>query len=147
MHVTILPSSPFYVIGAINKESIRRSDVQLAAKQPRVESTSTDVAPASRPSSSSAPPSSSRAEVSLIAIMDQLQLMHADFGSHLNHLSDEICKMNTKIGRIAHYQSRLGGFVPSTLEPTEESSLDGGDADDNDDASSSKTDDEMTASQ
>ena len=55
VHVTILPSSPFYVIGAINKESIRRSDVQLAAKQPRVESTSTDVAPASRPSSSSTP--------------------------------------------------------------------------------------------
>ena len=110
-----------------------------------MESTSTDAAPASRLSSSSAPPSSSRAEVSLIAIMDQLKLMHADFGSHLNHLSDEICKMNTKIGRIAHYQSRLGGFVPSTLEPTEESSLDGGD--DDDDASCSETDDEMVASQ
>jgi len=110
-----------------------------------VESTSTDAAPASRPFSSSAPPSSSRAKVSLIAIMDQLQLMHADFGSRLNHLSDEMCKMNTKIGRITHRQSCLGGFVPSTLEPAEESSLDGGD--DDDDASCFETDDEMVASQ
>ena len=59
VHVTIPLSSPFYVMGAISKESILRSDAQLTAKRPRVESTSTDVAPTSRPSSSFAPPSSS----------------------------------------------------------------------------------------
>ena len=62
--------------------------------------------------------------------------MLADFGSCLNHLSDEMCQMNTKIGRIACRQSRFGGFAPSPLlDPVEESS-DGGD-DESDDASSS----------
>ena len=79
--------------------------------------------------------------------MEQLQHMHADFGSHLDHLSDEMCQTNTKIGRMACRQSRLGGFTPSpSPEHAEESSsLDGGD--DDDDASSSKYDDEMTTSQ
>ena len=103
--------------------------------------------PASRPSSSSAPPSSfSGAEVSLAAIMDQLQLMRSDFGSRLNHISNEICQMYTRISRITHCQSRLGGFAPSlSPEPAKESSSDGGD-DDGDDASSSEIDDEMIAS-
>ena len=73
--------------------------------------------------------------------------MRADFGSHLDHLSDEMCQMNTRIGCIARRQSCLAGFSPSpTPKPTEVSSSDGGD-DDNDDASSSKIDDEMAVSQ
>ena len=112
LHFTI-PSSPlFYSIGAIRKEYMR-SDAQLAAKQPRVEPTlaqqkevafhtTMDAAYASRPYSSSAPSSSSKVEASLAAIMDQLQHMRANFGSHFNHLSNEMCQMNTKIGRIAH---------------------------------------------
>ena len=53
--------------------------------------------------------------------------------------------MNTKIGRIAHRQSHLGGLSPSpSLEPTKDSS-DGGD--DDDDASGSSSDDEMIVSQ
>ena len=53
--------------------------------------------------------------------------------------------MNTRIGRIAYRQSRLGGFAPSpSLEPTEPSS-DGGD-DNGDDASYSEIDDEMIVS-
>ena len=59
VHVSIPLSSPFYVIGATSKESIQRSDAQLATKRPRVESTSMDVTPTFRPSSSFAPPSSS----------------------------------------------------------------------------------------
>ena len=108
---------------AISKESIRRSDTHLVAKQPRVESTSTDVVPTSRPFSSFAPPSSSsKAKVSLVAFMDQLQLMHTDFGSHLNHIFDEMCQMNTRIGCIACRQSHLGGFAPSpSPTPTKES--------------------------
>ena len=53
--------------------------------------------------------------------------------------------MNTKIGRIACRQSRLGGFAPSlSPEPAEFSSDDGDD--DGDDACCSEIDDEMTAS-
>ena len=72
--------------------------------------------------------------------------MHADFGYRLDHLSNEMCQMNTTINRIARRQCRLGGFVPSpSLEHAKESSsLDGGD---DDDAFDSETNDEMTASQ
>ena len=73
MCTSLFLSSPFYVIGTISKESIQRSDAQLAAKWPHVESTSIDATPASIPFSSSAPLSFSfGAEVSLIAIMNQL---------------------------------------------------------------------------
>ena len=55
--------------------------------------------------------------------MTQIKHMRADFGS-LNHLSNEMCQMNTKICRIAHRQSRLCGFAPSpSPEPTKESFL------------------------
>ena len=73
--------------------------------------------------------------------------MHDDFGSRLDHLSNEMCQMNTKIGRIARHQSRLGGFVPSpSLEPAKESSS-GGDDVDGANGSSSSSDDEMMTSQ
>ena len=39
MDITIPYSPLFYTIGAISKESIRRSDAQLVAKWPRVELT------------------------------------------------------------------------------------------------------------
>ena len=51
----------------------------------------TNAASTSQPSSSSAPYSSSRAGVSLADIMEKLQHMHADFGSFLDDLSDEMC--------------------------------------------------------
>jgi len=35
VHVTIPPSSPFYVMVAISKEFVRRSDTQLATMRPR----------------------------------------------------------------------------------------------------------------
>ena len=83
------------------------------AKRPHQESTpaqqekaafraAEDATYASRPSSLSAPPSSSRVEASLAAIMDQLQLLRADIGSQLDHLTNEMCQMNTRIGRITH---------------------------------------------
>ena len=53
--------------------------------------------------------------------------------------------MNTRIGCIAHWQSRLGDFSPSPSPKPAKDLLDGGD--DDDDASSSEYDDEMTASQ
>ena len=79
--------------------------------------------------------------------MDQLQLMRANFGSHLDHLSNEMCQMNTRIGRIARCQSHLGGFAHSPSPEPAESSFDGGDDDDDNDASSFEIDDEMAPSQ
>ena len=73
--------------------------------------------------------------------------MHANFGSHLDHLSDEMCHMNTKISRIARCQSRLGGFAPSpSIEHVEESSSSDGGDDDDGDAFGSEYDDEIMAS-
>ena len=69
--------------------------------------------------------------------------MRADFDSHLDHLSDEMCQMNTKIGCIARQQSRLGGFALSpSPDPFEESSNSG--KDESDDASGFTHDDEIT---
>ena len=100
LHVTIPPSPHFYVIGAISKKSIRRSVAQLTTKRPHVEPLDATpanlVALSSRPFSSSALSSSSQAVISLADIMEKLQHMHADFGSRLDHLSDEMCQMNTK---------------------------------------------------
>ena len=142
MHVTIPLSSPFNIMGAISKESIRRSDAQLVPKQPRVKEDAALTPCLS--SSSTLSSSSSRVEASVAAIIDQLQHMRADFGSHLNHISNEMCQMNTRIGRIARRQSYLGNFAPSpSPELADDSSLDGGD-DDDEDASGSKYEDEMT---
>ena len=78
--------------------------------------------------------------------MDYFQLMHADLGSHLDILSDEMCQMNTRIDRIAHQQSYLGGFAPSPpLDPFMESSASGDD--DNGDAFGFAHNDKMTVSQ
>ena len=152
LHVTIPPSPHFYVIGAISKEYIRRSVAQLTKKWPHVgpsdAAPANPIAPSSRPSSSSAPSSSSQAVISLVNIMEKFQHMHADFGSRLDHLSDEMCQMNTKIGRIAHRQSGLGGFSPSpSLEHVEESSSSNGENDDGGNAFGSVCDDEMKTSQ
>ena len=68
MHPTI-PPPHFHVMGAIIKESIRRSVVQLVSKQPLVEMTdATPTTPSSQPSSLSALSSSSRVDVSLTDI-------------------------------------------------------------------------------
>ena len=138
MHITI-PHSPFFhVMGAISKESIQRSAAQLATKWPCMETTNAT-------SSLSTPSSSSRADVPLADIMKQLQHIRANFGSHLDHLFDEMCQMTTMIGCITCHQSRLGSFAPSPSLELVESSSNGGD-DDGDDASCSETIDEMIVS-
>ena len=59
--------------------------------------------------------------------------MHANFGSHLDHLFDKICQMNTRISSIDQCQSRLGGFVPlPSLELAKESASSNGGNDDKD---------------
>ena len=79
--------------------------------------------------------------------MVQLQCMDA----HLDTLSDELCQVNTRVGRIARWQARLGGFVESpspSPEASEDEDDDGdsdGDDDDEDENASSSGDKEMTA--
>ena len=74
----------------------------------------------------------------------QLQCMDAC----LDTLSDELCQVNTRVGRIARQQAYLGGFVESP-SPSPEASADkddDGDFDDDDDDenenASSPSDDE-----
>ena len=77
--------------------------------------------------------------------MAQLQCMDA----HLYTLSDELCQVNTRIGRIARQQAHLGGFVksPSPSPEAFEDEDDNGDSDDDgdeDDSASSPSNDEMS---
>ena len=147
-------------MGAISQVSLQRSAAQLVAKakrpchesipiqQEEVEFWAAEEAAYDlRPPSSSAPSSSSsRVEASLVAILDQIQQMHADFGSRLDTPFDEVCQINTRVSRIAHRQSCLGGFAPSSeRDPSAEPSASGDD--DGDDASGSEYDDEMSTSQ
>ena len=73
--------------------------------------------------------------------------------ARLDTLSDELCQVNTCVGRIARWQAHLGGFVESpspSLEASEDKDnggdFNGDDANEDEDASFS-SDGEMTASQ
>ena len=134
-------SDHFSIMCAIDAETARRNEAQLRLKRPRTKMTT--------PPASSAPsisvPFSSASGVTFDAIMVQLQPMDA----HLDTLSDELCQVNIRIGRIARRQAHLGGFLES-LTPSPETSEgeddDGGsDGGDEDDGASSSSDDEMTA--
>ena len=70
--------------------------------------------------------------------MSQLQRMDA----RLDTLSDELCQVNTYVGRIARRQAEMGGYtMPSTLvAPVNESDADDDDTttfDDEDDGDAS----------
>ena len=91
-------------------------------------------------------PSSSVGGVTLEAVTAQLQCMDAQ----LDTLSDELCRVNTLVSRIARRQARLGDFVKSpspSLEASEDKDNDGysddDDEDENEDASL-PSGDEMT---
>ena len=119
---------------------VKRSEVQF---QSRWSGTTTPPTP-SAPSTSA--PSSSTSEVTLEDIMAQLQHMDA----HLDTLSDELCQVNTRIGRIARRQAEMGDYTtPSTpMAFTDESngsnSVDSSDDEDNGDASSPSNDEMST---
>ena len=81
--------------------------------------------------------------------MAQFQRMDA----RLNTFSDELCQVNTRVGRIARRQAHLSGFVLSP-SPSPEASKDEdadhstSDADDDEDKdANSSSDEEMTTSQ
>ena len=72
--------------------------------------------------------------------------------ARLDTLNDELCQVNTYVGRIARRQAHLGGFVESSSpspEASEDEDDDGNfddeDDDDKDEDASSPSDDEMTA--
>ena len=71
----------------------------------------------------------------------------------LDTLSDELCQVNTRVGRIAWQQDGMGGFTTSPSPCPQASEDEGDDGDfgdddaDKDDDASSSGDEEMTASQ
>ena len=79
--------------------------------------------------------------------MAQFQCMDA----YLDTFSDELCQVNTYVGRITRRQVRLSGFAaspfPSPEASTDEDSDDGADNDDEDEDASFSSDEEMTTSQ
>ena len=95
----------FSPICAIDVVTVKRSEAQLRPKRPRTEMT-TSLA-SSAPSSST--PSSSASGVTLEAVMAQRQRMD----TRLDTLNDELCQVNTHVGRIARRQARLDGFIKS----------------------------------
>ena len=61
--------------------------------------------------------------------------------ARLDTLSDELCQVNTRVGRIAQHQAAIGGYTVASPSPlTSEDEDDDGDADEDDDASSSNVD-------
>ena len=66
----------------------------------------------------------------------------------LDTFSDELCQVNTHVGRIARWQACLGGFVESpSPEASEDEDNDGDSNDDGDedDSAISPSDDEMSS--
>ena len=125
--VSYLTSPHFSVICAIDAATVRRSKAKLRSKRPRTET----VAPPASSAPSTSVPSSLASGVTLVVVMVQLQRMDAC----LDTLSDELCQVNTRVGRIARQQARLGGFVESPSPSLEASANkdDDGDFDDDDD--------------
>ena len=66
------------------------------------------------------------------------QLVHMDAG--LDTLSDELCQVNTRVGRIARWQAIMGGFVASPAPTSEASEDEDNDADADADASNAEDD-------
>ena len=68
--------------------------------------------------------------------------MKADFGARLDYLTNKMCQMNTRIGRISHKQARMASFAPS---PSLERPVASPSIDDEDDAEPSGDDKMMTS--
>ena len=91
--VSYLESPHFTVVYTINTVTVRWSEAQLRSKRPRTE-TATPLT-SSAPSTSA--PSTSTGGMTFEVVM--AQLVHMD--TRLDTLSDELCQVNTCVGRIA----------------------------------------------
>ena len=130
-------SDHFPVMCAIDYATVKWSEAQFRLRQ------SGTATPPTPSTSSTSAPFSFMSEVTLKDIMAQLQCMDA----RLDTLSDELCQVNTRVGRIAQRQAKMGGYtMPSTLvAPVDESDADDADSDDKDDGDvRSPSDDEMS---
>ena len=119
---------PFHVMGALDAGTIKHSEAQLRSRWSGSTATPTPS------TSSTSAPSSSTCGMTLDAIMVQLQHMDA----RLNTLINELCQVNTRVGRFARWQARPGGSVespspPPTASMDDEASEDDDDSDDDDD--------------
>ena len=130
-------SDHFHVMCAIDYTTFKWSKAHFCSRR------SDPAAPPTPSTPSTSAPFTSVGGVTLDAIMAQLQHMDARLGT----LSTKLHQVNTRVGRIARWQARLGGFGESPSPPPEafEASEDddGSDDDDDDedrDASSSSTD-------
>ena len=74
--------------------------------------------------------------------MAQLQCMDAC----LDTLSDELCQVNTRVGRIARQHASLGGFIESPSPSPEASEDEDDDGDSNDDDNDDEDEDEDASS-
>ena len=139
--ISFLEFPHFTVMSAIDVATIRRSEAQLKPRWPR---TKTATPPASTAPSTSTPLSSTGG-VTFETIMTQLVRMDAC----LDTLSDELCQVNTRVGRIALRQAIMGGFTAYTFPspPASEDESDDGSSNDDtdrDEDASSPCDDEMS---
>ena len=132
----------FTFMCVIDVATIKRSLAQLRSRHPRIK---TAAPPASTAPSTSAP-SSLVGGVTLETIMTQLVRMDA----RLDTLSDELCQVNTRVGRITQRQVVMGGFIvassPSSKAFEDESDNGSGNVDDaeQDYNDGSPSDDEMS---
>ena len=134
-------STHFFVMCAIDAATFRWSEAQLRLRWPQIETTT----PPDSSTPSTSAPSSSTGGVTLKAIMAQLVRMDA----RLDTLSDELCQVNTRVGRIARQQVTTGGFnayISPSSPASEDESDNGSDNDDadEDDGASLPSDDEMS---
>ena len=60
----------------------------------------------------------------------------------LDYLTNEMCQITTRVGHIARWQARLGGFTPSPSPSLGASTDEDDDAGDDEDDDSSFSDDE-----
>ena len=136
------PVSPYFsVMGAIDAATVRQSEAQLRPRWPKTKT----IAPLASIVPSTSAPSSSVGGVTLETIMAQLVRMV----SRVDTLSDELCEVNTRVGRIARQQAVMGSFtVASSPSPpaSEDESDDGSGHEDanEDDGASSPYDDKMS---
>ena len=145
--VSYSKSTHFTVMDAISAVSVRWSEAQLQPKQPRTEMATP---PARSTPSTSTPSSSFIGDVTLEAIIAQLQHMDAC----LDSLTDKMSQVTSCMGDIARCQAYLGGFVaspslsPQALEDEDDDDGFGDDDDDDKDGDASFSgDEEMIASQ
>ena len=119
--VSFLESPYFPVMCVIDAATIRQNEAQLKLRRPQIETMTPPVSTA---------PSSSAGGVTFKAIMAQLVHMNA----RLDTLSDELCHVNTYVGRNARRQAVMGGFTVASSPSPPASKDESDDGTDNDDA-------------